>query len=342
MADTGIKETGSIVDKTVLLRVNFRTMGNSRKVSSKVLTTAAVSKLLKIQKTLLDSPELTAITKADNQMRQTLYALCVPYDMGLALLPRVLVNQARDLMVEYRDYTRVELVNAFVIAYPVLCENAKAKLQELATELEVPFEYLYNPNDYPHIDAVKMKFGFDWEFLALSIPDELKLAGKYEEESAKIQNKIAIVTDEITVIMRQTLLDLVAHLKDALEPNSDGKPKRLFATAVTNIQDFLDTFKARNITNDTDLDTIAGELGKLIHPNVNTDMLKKDDQFKGSVHDGLANIADKLTGLVEVIPGRKFRHAAHSDTPPDAITGEVFADNSTVGANEVLPDTFES
>ncbi len=86
----------SIVEKTVLLRVNFRIMGNSRKVNTGILSTSANGKLLKIQKTLLESKELEAIKKSDAQMRAILHDMCVPYDMGLDLLPRVSVDSARD------------------------------------------------------------------------------------------------------------------------------------------------------------------------------------------------------------------------------------------------------
>jgi len=332
MAQAIIKDAASIVSKTVLLRTNFRKMGNERKVSTSILPAAVAAKLLKIHKQLLDSEELAAITKSDGQMRQTLANLCLPYDMGLALLPRVSVDKAYNLMTAYKD-ERSELVDTFITAYPSLIENARERCTALASELGVPFEYLWNPADYPSAQIVRGKFGFDWDFFSLEVPDALKLAGKYEEESAKLEAKIAVVSDEITIVMRQTLLELVSHLQTSLEPNADGKPKRLFSTAVTNIQDFLDTFKSRNITNDTELDSIAGELAKLIHPNVNADMLKKDESFKTTIHDGMAGIAGQLSKLVEVIPGRKFRGAGSSVKEPDTIPPvDVFADGPTDAA----------
>ena len=98
-----------IIDKTVLLRVNFRLMGNTRSVSTEILNAVNAAKLLKIQKNLFESKELKAISKADGQMRQTLYDLCVPYDLGVALLPRDLIVTARAKMADYRE-TRSELV----------------------------------------------------------------------------------------------------------------------------------------------------------------------------------------------------------------------------------------
>ena len=300
-----------IIDKTVLLRVTFRLLGATRKVSTQIFGTANAAKLLKIQKNLFESKELKAISKADGQIRQRLYDLCVPYDLGVALLPRELIAKARELMDDYRE-TRAELVEVFITAYPDLCATAKEKMQFLAVELNVPFELLWKSSDYPDVETVRSKFAFSWDFLSLTIPNELKIAGKYESESAKLEQNIAFVAREITAVMRQGLLDLVAHLKDALEPSSDGKPKRLFATAVTNIQEFLETFKARNITNDVDLQAVVDEVKKTISPNINSDMLKKDESLKDDVHNSMAEISSKLATLVENVPGRKFRGAGSS------------------------------
>jgi hypothetical protein len=76
---------------------------------------------------------------------------------------------------------------------------------------------------------------------------------------------------------------------------------------VTNIQDFLDTFKSRNITNDSDLESLTGELAKVLHPNFDVAVVKADSQYKDTVHTSMAEIAAKLTAMIETVPGRKFR-----------------------------------
>jgi hypothetical protein len=324
METNGIKQYGSIVEKTVLLRVNFRVIGNSRKVNTGSLlklSSVANGALLKIQKTLFESAELKAITKADSEMRGTLHSMCVPYDMGLDLLPRESVTVARELMTAYRE-TRKALVNGFVNAYPELQGATKVKMEELALELGVPFEYLYNANDYPPVEYVAGKFGFDWDFLELTVPDELKLAGKFEESSAELQAKISNVTQEITIVMRQSLLDLVSHLKESLEPSADGKQKRLHATTITHLQDFLASLPARNITNDVELTKLAGDVAKLITPGVNVDLLKKDEHFKANVIESMGSIAGELAKLVEIVPGRKFRGASSAPVPEVGTVSE--------------------
>jgi hypothetical protein len=308
-----IQDKSSIVDSTVFLRVSFGVFGNSKGVSSAVLKkandtaiTAASAKLLKIQKTLLESPELEAIKTADGKMRTRLYQLCLPYDMGVSLLPRVYLETVESDFEAFKAQ-RATLVDTFGDVYPERCAKAKAELQTLADELGVPFDMLYNSKDYPSVEGAKSKFYFDWSYYSFSVPESLKAAGLYEKSKEKELAKLQVVSDEITALMRESLLELVTHLKTALEPNEDGKPKRLFASAVTNVQEFLDTFKARNITNDSDLDALVSEVQKIIHPGLAVDTLKKDGSLKDQVHSSLEGFAAKLSTLVETVPGRKFR-----------------------------------
>jgi hypothetical protein len=290
----------------VLVRVSFGLLGNSRKVSSKVVSASVSAAILKIQKTLVESKELEAIKSADNKMRGILADMCVPYDMGLLLLPRVSVEDARNKFLAYRD-ARKELINAFIEAYPSLVEASKEKCAILAADLNIPFEYLWNSKDYPATEYLASKFYFTWDFLSLTVPDELKMSGKYEEATQELQAKIENVSAEITGIMRESLLELVSHLKESLEPGTDGKTKRLHATTVSHLQEFLASFKARNITNDAELDALVAQTQILITPGLNTDMLKKDEALKDSVLASMANISSELSKLVETVPGRKFR-----------------------------------
>lgn len=301
------KQIGTIADKTVFMRVKFGVMGNSRKVANNlVLKNDASSKLLKINQTLLESPELDAIRQADGKMRTYLYNVCLPYDMGVMLLPLALLSQVQEKLSAFQD-EREKLIETFIDAYPMRLGEAKEKIQALAGEMNIPFDLLWKPEFYPTQEELRGEFKFDYQYVTFATPETLKVMGIYEQEKQKAAEKMQKAAEEITVLMRQTLFELVDHLKTALEPNADGKPKRLFSSAVTNIQGFLETFSARNITNDTELEKLVGEVGKLIHPGLNTETIKKDDAFKSSLHSSMAELSGKLQSLTEVVPGRKFR-----------------------------------
>ncbi len=216
-------------------------------------------------------------------------------------------------------------------------------MEELAIELNVPFAYLYNAADYPSPEYVASKFDFSWDFLSLTVPDELKLSNKFQEASEDLAAKINNVQEEITLVMRQSLLDLVTHLKASLEPSTDGKQKRLHATTVTNLQEFLASLPSRNITGDEELSKLAADVSKLIHPGVNADLLKKDESFKSTVIDQMGSIAGELAKLVEVIPGRKFRGAvkptpgtATPEFTPSPVFEQQVSEDSGIPLNDLL------
>lgn len=293
---TNIEDRSTIVDKVVFVRLAFGVLGNTRKVTTEILNTDADKKLLKVQKELLDSPELDAIIKADGRIRAFLKDYCLPYDTGFLMLPNELIDIVAPELQTYAEVTRPALVEAFMTAYPQLCVDASKNLGSL-----------HNPGDYAGINEVKSKFYFDYQYLSFSVPDVAKYKGLAAKAEEQFQAKLEEASQAVTVLMRQTLLELVDHLKVALEPRGDGKPKRLFASTVDNIQEFMNTFKARNITNDKDLEKVVDDLQSLIHPGFSVDVLKEDAQFKTDFHGKIAAITSELNGLVEVVPGRKFK-----------------------------------
>jgi hypothetical protein len=323
---------GNILEKSMFLRVSFKVLGNSKKVSNSVLRgsndtpksepvpesseslepvsnppqAASLKKLLKIQKTILESSELEAIKSADGKMRSRLYDLCLPYDMGVMLLPLDLLEHVNGLLSEYAQ-VRADLVETFAIAYPERVKTAEQNLAELATVLGVPVGTLLDPNDFPPPDVIRNRFGFDWQYLTFQTPESLKAMGMYEAEQEKMQAKMAVVTEEITAVMRQTLSEMVNHLADALAPSEDGNVKRLHTSAVTNIQAFLKTFEARNITGDKDLAKLAADVQALITPDMDMQALKKNADYKSSVQASMASLGSQLADLVEEMPSRKFR-----------------------------------
>ena len=294
MAD--VQDHSNLTDKVVFLRLAFGVLGNTRKVTTEILNTDADKKLLKVQKELLDSPELDAIIKADGRIRAFLKDYCLPGYTGFLMLPNALIDIVAPELQTYAEVTRPALVDIFLAAYPQLCVNASQNLGSL-----------HNPSDYASIQTVQSKFYFDYQYLSFSVPDAAKYKGLAAKAEEQFQAKLEEAGQAVTILMRQTLLELVDHLKIALEPRGDGKPKRLFSSTVDNIQEFMNTFKARNITNDGDLEKIVDDLQDLIHPGFSVDVLKEDAQFKTDFHGKISSITSQLNDLVEVVPGRKFK-----------------------------------
>jgi hypothetical protein len=74
--------------------------------------------------------------------------MCLPFEVGIHLLPLGLVETVDERLHEFKD-KRGELVESFLSAYPRLCQEAAGRLRTL-----------YNPTDYPPVDEVRSHFTF--------------------------------------------------------------------------------------------------------------------------------------------------------------------------------------
>jgi hypothetical protein len=308
--EPNVQSHANIASSTVILKTSFGLFGNSRKVPTSIIAGAEGTSLLKVQKTLLESPELADIKNADAMMKIYLKAQCLPYESGLAILPLgpdgAYLKKVHLKILDYAKH-RETLVDKFIDMYSVRVQEARNAAEKLALDLGVPIQDIWRDADYPDAAKAREEFYFTYGYHSFNVPPELVLAGVYDEAKSNAENKLKKATDEITAMMRQSVLDLVGHLNDILTPNADGKKKRLHATAVTNIAGFIEDFKARNIVNDTELQEVVDKLGFMITPGFDVDMLKDDGEFREKFHNNLAGIQEQLTTLVEQVPGRKFK-----------------------------------
>jgi len=291
-----VKDVTDIVNKTVFLKVRFGSLGNYRKVSDSVLNTDADKELLKVSKTLLDSEELEAIRKADGKLRTYLYQTCLPFDIGIMLLPTGLISTVQAKLIEYKQQ-REQLVSNFVAAYPSLCEKASMRLGSL-----------YNPLDYPSSEVVSSKFVFDWQYISFSVPGQLKgvSAELFSAEQQKVEKLMNQAAEDITLLMRQTLLEMVSNLQERLSTKDDGKPKVLRESTIKNLQNFLNTFDLRNVTNDKELAAQVAKCRALV-AGTNAEALRNSDVFREKIRTGMSEISSALSTMVVEKAGRKFR-----------------------------------
>ena len=141
---------------------NFISACNSRKVSSSQVAVDADKALIRVSKTLLDSPELQAIRTLDGDIRHFLYDMCLPFEVGIHLLPLGLVETVEEKLREFKD-KRGQLVESFLSAYPRLCQEAAGRLRTL-----------YNPADYRPVDEVRSHFTFSWQYVSYGVPEQLR------------------------------------------------------------------------------------------------------------------------------------------------------------------------
>ncbi len=286
----------NLAQKTVCLKVHLGLLGNSRKVSNSRVEVDADKQLIRVSKTLLDSVELQVIKTLDGEVRRYLYDTCLPFESGIQLVPLPQIETVEQKLREYAQ-KRLELVDAFIGAYPRLCEQAAARLRTL-----------YNPNDYPPVDIVRSHFAFSWRYVSFGVPGQLKeiSARIFEDEREKAARMMAEASSEIQQVLRAALAEMVEHLRDRLADQADGKPQRIRESTIQKLRHFLDTFDFRNVTDDRELRAQVEKARQLLS-GVSTDAIRNTAELRARIKDGMAEIAGRLDTMVADRVGRKFR-----------------------------------
>jgi hypothetical protein len=288
----------SIAETSVFLRLKFGLLGNSRKISNSAVEVDADKNLIRVSKKLLESKELDAIRSLDGEIRKYIYNHCLPgFDDGMFFLPYGLVSQVERKLKQFAT-ERAALVEIFLLAYPELCRQAEESLRSV-----------YNRADYPTVEEVRAKFTLSWLYLEIGTPGKLRGidSALFEESRESLNQTMRNAAEEAQSMMRGIVLDLVEHLQERLSDDPASGKQRIFRdSAVTNLQEFLRLFDARNITNDRQLAAQVQRLREMVS-GVDPQDLRDLHTVRDRVRTGMEEVKRQLDGLVVNRTGRKIR-----------------------------------
>jgi hypothetical protein len=282
--------------KTVFVKLRLGLPGNSRKINSSQIEVDADKSLVRASKMLLDSPELESVRSLDGEIRRYLYSMCLPFEPGIHLLPIPLIETVDPKLREFQE-KRQELVDLFLVAYPKLCQEAAVRLRTL-----------YNPLDYPPTDDVRSQFTASWQYVSYGVPEQLRAVSErmFQEERNKAAERMAEAYTEVRQVLREAMVELVAHLRDRLIDQPDGTPQWLRESTVEKLREFLDTFDFRNVTDDEELKEQVERARQLL-AGTTTDAIRNTGDLRARVREGMALIAAHLEVMTSDRVGRKFR-----------------------------------
>jgi hypothetical protein len=302
----GANTLPNLTERAVLIRIRFRLFGNSKKVSSdrihvmthqeegEVQDEKVNKKRLRVTKSLLESPELAAIDSFDGQVEKFVKGLCLPYEIGIHLLPVTVLTLVENKLKQFAGEREV-LVQKFLAKYESQCKSASEDLSSV-----------FNPTDYPSLSSVAKKFDFEWSYMALGAPDQLKGISEevWQEAKEKEALKMQEAGAEIQGMLREAMCKLVEHLALSLSPDPDTGKKRTFhGTTVSNLMDFLGNFNFRNVTDDEELQKQVTQARELMK-GIDVKDLKKNEAVRDNVQKGMEAIAKTLDEML-VTSGRR-------------------------------------
>jgi hypothetical protein len=293
----------NVYENSIAFSLSQHKIGIKRKVDSARITVDEKSdaqpdkNLVSVSKELLKCKEFDAIGSMDGLIRKNLMNLAVPapFKDGIYLIPLVSVQKI-DSMIETYKQDRQKLVDKFIDIYVDAILEAKTRLG-----------VLFNENDYPAIEKVKESFSVSTSYLDLNVPGRLQTINPaiFEKERKIFTEKLENAALEIQTKMREALADLVSHMVDRLTPGEDGKQKIFRDSAVGNLKEFLQNFRDRNISDDSELQAIVDKANELLGSR-SPQSMRDNNAIAEEVKTGLSTIKSQLDLLVTTAKSRKF------------------------------------
>jgi hypothetical protein len=193
-------------------------------------------------------------------------------DKGERMLPTALFMEYKQTMNAY-EQTFDMMCSSFFHAYPELVKDAPTHLGKM-----------YNADDYPELEAVKLKFGFRRTVKPVPEAGDFRLdipANDLEEMRAEFNvqqdSKLADAMREPWERLHEMLVGMSKKLDDTV-----GAKRRYHDTLVSNPLELCALLTKMNITNDPKLEEARREL-ELTMLGTNIDAIKEDEHHRTEV-----------------------------------------------------------
>ena len=287
----------NVTRKALHLKLKFEKLGTSRKVkTSEIDVGDADEKLVNVSKKLLVCPELKAIAAADSELKGFIKNVCLPFpEPSVRLVPYGAVKRVTKRLREHATLR------------PLLVDNFMAVYESEKQRDQTRLGHLHDASDYPPADAVRAEFSFSYEWVTFGPPAELAQIApdSFLEELDKAAKTMQSAVELGQTFLLTSFAEMVERLKTSLTPAEDGKKRKLYDTAVTNLQEFIANFDLQNVSNYRELEAQV-ERAKAAVATVNTDQIRESETLREFVTKEMSEIENTLQTLV-VTRTRKMR-----------------------------------
>ena len=274
--------------------------GNRKTIPKASVTCDASEQRTNATVKLIVSKEFKAIERRMADEKDWCLMHCMPsyIHRGINIIKLSEAEKVAAHIKECNRAIRDELLPAFLNVYRDQIEEARKPKSEGG------LGSLFDERDYPTEDKLRGCFGVEHQFVSFGIPEGLSDQMR-QEAAAKIQRQFAEAEHQITAALRAGFNELVQHAFNRLQPTADGKTPIFRDTLLTNFNEFFDTFGARNLANDTELEDAMNKVKQLLD-GVKPDELRDNTSTREQVANKFKEVATVMDSLVEDAPLRKF------------------------------------
>tara|TARA_R110002020_G_scaffold131494_2_gene293999 strand:- start:73 stop:1023 length:951 start_codon:yes stop_codon:yes gene_type:complete len=282
-------------------RLSFTWLGVRKSLSSQQKNQAADSfgaegKFLSAGKKLLDTshPAFKAVTAIRGRAVAYWKGVSLPYpESGIRLIRQDTITEFDEKIAEL-CVELDEAVTELNLHFGELRETARARLGDL-----------FDASDYP-ATLIGM-FAIEHDYPSVEPPDYLRQLSPelYEQECLRVQSRF----DEAVQLAEQAFLEelakLVEHLTERLSGQDDGKPKVFRDSAVDNLRQFFDRFRALNVRSNEQLDELVDRAQGIVR-GVATQDLRESGYLRQQIVSQLTSVQSSLDGLLVDRPRRNI------------------------------------
>lgn len=304
--DNSESVTNVIADRTVVFCLRIRMIGNSKGIETK--NAAKRKKGVRASKSLLDCPELDALTRKASEIRSYMRSHQVPNCDALLLqesafpVPLDSVEEVDQwLQGRCKEFDRLHklLITVYdkrkIESYNALCQE---ELELNGTALNI-----IELSEFKTLEQVRCDIGIDYRLVSFSTPEKLQdiNAGLYRREAAKIKSAAAQAADDTVTALRAMVQKSLDHLIDVMTPDADGK-KKVFK-GVEKTKEMFSQIQSLNVTNDSDLNKWAKQCRDILS-NVDAEVLRDSAATRTMTAKLLSQVKKSVDASIVKAPSR--------------------------------------
>lgn len=285
-----------IMDNVVVLDLIFHKPGITKSGDMGLVETESKKEMLSLTKLIIESKEYLEVLNHTYTVRTWLTSRTVPSPLkrGTYLVPVKSVEMISEF-INKAETKYKELVEKFLDVYPTAVENAKEDLKDQ-----------FNPSNYLTVDQLRSAFWVERRFIDFGIPTEEKIGAElWKQEKVRAEQTWGKAVEVIQAALRTSFRDLVTTLADRLEPKADGSRKAFRDATVNHILEFIDLFKARNVTDDAELDGLVAQANEVLNGRKPED-IRGSDAVRGEILGEMGRVKMALDQLIETAPRRRI------------------------------------
>ena len=265
----------------------------------------ADAKLLKATKKIIDTrnPCYAALVTIRDEAKKIWREVTIPYtEPGVRLIRKITVQDFTNGMENFKKLLK-DQTNQLWLHWEDIRTTAKTQLGSL-----------YNDDDYP--DFPEKCFDIEWHFVSVMPPVSLKEAYpaiyQAEVEKAQIELKKAIkLTEEA---FANEFAEMVKHLQERLNDQSDGKKKVFRDSAITNLKDFFAKFEKLNIGSNDDLTKLVKDAELALLDTTAKDV-RSSQSCRNYIASTMKEINTELDKIIVAKPRRKLLLSVKGEEP---------------------------